>query len=204
MEGIDKEQRVKNRFGGVNQDVADMQKLEHRKFGSGRFGEGASAYLAAARRTLQSSREVGLIGKNGQINERVLVETIKSAGLYGRQGAKAHEAMRSQLLDALEAERAGAIQTFKTLQTTAEVAAAAYRAATEAIAVGMFGEAGAQFWGLTKPSDSDRANIKDNINVHIAKVEVPAKDPDRWIIDLGRFAAKHVRAPRQARAALRR
>lgn len=46
---------------------------------------------------------------------------------------------------------------------------------------------------------------KPNItNINIARVEVPAKDPDKWISDLDDYARSQVKAPRQARAAQRR
>jgi hypothetical protein len=56
------------------------------------------------------------------------------------------------------------------------------------------------FFGTSTAPMPDK---KEKITVNIAKVEVPAKDPDRWIHDLGEFAARRVRAPSQPRAALR-
>lgn len=41
------------------------------------------------------------------------------------------------------------------------------------------------------------------VNVNIAKVEVAAKDPDRWIQDLDMAVRRRIRAPRGARGALR-
>lgn len=44
---------------------------------------------------------------------------------------------------------------------------------------------------------------KKDTNIHIAKVEVAAKDPDRWISDLDAKVNKQIKAPKAAKRALR-
>jgi hypothetical protein len=53
----------------------------------------------------------------------------------------------------------------------------------------------------THPPPADAKPTTVNNHFH-GKIEVPAKDPDRWIRDLSEFAAKQVRAPRRAKSAL--
>jgi hypothetical protein len=49
-----------------------------------------------------------------------------------------------------------------------------------------------------------RPNAKPNsTNIHIAKVEVPAKDPDRWIAELDAKVNKQIKAPKSAKRGLR-
>lgn len=56
---------------------------------------------------------------------------------------------------------------------------------------------------LTK-TERDRSSRKSpNTNINIAKVEVAAKDPDRWIEALENETRKRARVPRRARAAMR-
>jgi hypothetical protein len=58
--------------------------------------------------------------------------------------------------------------------------------------------------GTNHTSDSF-GQVKPSVtNIKIDRVEVAAKDPDRWIAELDAKARSHVAAPRQARAAQRR
>lgn len=202
---ITRDQNKTTQYGGVVADVAKLASREHRQYGTGRFGEGKEGYLAAAASTLASAREAGLIDKTGKILDDRIYQAVDSSGLYGPRAREANEEMRRVLVDALEAERSGAIATFKIMQNAASVASQDMRMAAAAFGPTLSSAfaAGGIFDPLMRPAE-DRSNAKQAISVNISKVEVPAKDPDRWIIDLGRFAAKQVRAPRQARVALRR
>lgn len=58
--------------------------------------------------------------------------------------------------------------------------------------------------GAVEAMKSGLHDRKERMNVTIQKIEVPAKDPDRWIADLDDAIVRRVRAPRQARNARRR
>jgi hypothetical protein len=64
------------------------------------------------------------------------------------------------------------------------------------------GVLGGLFDEFDAAASKGRKDARTNINVNINRVEVPAKDPDRWIRDLSEYAAKQVRAPRRAKSAL--
>lgn len=200
------QQNRRAKYGSFAMDAGDMAaRTGSAKFGGQGFDN--RRYVGAARRTLASARESGILNDKGGINENLLRMSAQSMpeqvrGVGQEAMDKYIGSLRTQLVAAIEVERSGAIATFKTMQESAEVLARANFAAGRAL-MDSLGGGGLMSLLFDSPEDQARTNAKDNINVHISKVVVPAKDPDRWIIDLGRFAAKQVRAPRQARGALR-
>lgn len=204
MDQVTKQQDRQAHFGGFASDIADMRARERRKFGSGRFGEGASSFLAAARRTLQSGRETGVISADGRINEGRLAQAAQATfkGIGQDQFAKHVIAMREQVANALEAERVGAIRTFKTLQESAEVAAASIKATGRAFFESIGGGGFLDMVLGTGQNNEEWRNLapdRGDLNVTIHKIEIASEDPDRFVFGLTHAFERAEKARTQAR-----
>lgn len=164
------------------------------------------------------AREAGFLNKGGGVNDSALWQMFEGTGLdAGQRFSEAKKLLNiAELTDGHMKAAAIAMKAVAD-QHTREITANSY---TQGVIMGDILE---RFWkGMDRSSKRFLLGYvdmgskiletfqtvgilphkKEKVHVEIHKVEVPAKDPDRWIHDLNEFAMRRVRAPTQARAAL--
>lgn len=193
LDSQEKRQENREKVGGVFRDVAGVR--------GSKFGTETDA-LRAENRLLHSARETGIINKKGGIDKKLLAAAVGSetGDIFGATTQRLYTQSLAALQNALEAEKKGAITSFKILQMTA----AEFNQQMIGLGQHLFGVGDQMFDMFMRPFGGGHVPTPDKpkVNVTIQKIEVESPDPDRFVFGMVAAVEKIAKNPTQAQSAL--
>lgn len=188
-----------SRYDGAKLEV--LRDIEAKRY----EGAGSLVWRAAQNARLQAG------GFNDDEREKLLGNSAARRKLIAEMEAKSNVKVRADSAAAITDKRIEEVLSVMSQDQKDAVDIAAktqtiMAAMNSAMALGQGPLTFEQVKQMLMPTADEmgtRQDKKDTTNVHIAKVEVAAKDPDRWIADLDAKVNKQIKAPKAAKRALR-